>query len=208
MAILGLDDLPTFVASGHFRIALPGTYVFNGTSAPSAWQLPSYGLTFFVRRGVAIFFVKNESTTVGAILPVTVADGTTIKVGVLAVSTLELYPGDEAVILFDGANFFAMVSQYAAAVQTASPLTGTTVTLNADPAEKILVLTPAGTIAALTIAFPADSSTMIGQSITIFSTQIITALTVNGATNIFNAPTSMTAGQKFTLQKMAANTWA
>ena len=170
--------------------------------------MPSYDQTFYVKRGAALFFIKNESETVGAILSLTVADGSTIYVGGTAVASVSMYPGDNAVVVFDGANYVAFVTQYFPGIQAASPLTGTTVTLTADIANKILVLTPAGTIAALTVAFPADASTAVGQSITVFSTQIITALTVNGATTIYNAPTAMTAGQKFTLQKMSANTWA
>ena len=154
MPILGLDDLPAFAASGHFRIALPGNYIFNGTASPTAWQLPSYDQEFFVKRGAALFIVKNESATVGAALSLTVADGSSIWIGSLFVATINLYPGDEAIITFDGANYVADVTQYAPAIQAASPLTGATVTLNADPAEKVLVLTPAGTIAALATMLP------------------------------------------------------
>lgn len=87
------------------------------------------------------------------------------------------------------------------------PSTGQTVAMAGGDADGSLVLTPAGTLAALTVTLPPDASSVIGQTRRIITTQAITALTVNGATTIINAPASMGAGTTVTFEKIAANTW-
>lgn len=62
-----------------------------------------------------------------------------------------------------------------------APLTGATLTLT--PQHRQLIVNPAGTIAALTVAFPAASATMVnGQRIGVCGTQIVTALTATAGT--------------------------
>jgi len=68
-------------------------------------------------------------------------------------------------------------------------------------------LTPAGTLAALTVTLPNEASSALGQTVAIFSSQTITALTINGATTIRNNPTTMVGGTKIFLRKVRANTW-
>lgn len=71
-------------------------------------------------------------------------------------------------------------------------LTGETVTVDAQTRQ--LILTPAGTIAALTVNLPAASGVVTGQRIGICGTQIITTLTMGAGTgNTFSstAPTAM-----------------
>jgi hypothetical protein len=86
---------------------------------------------------------------------------------------------------------YAPIIQY----QYTTPLTGTSIQIgssaNGAPAQA-LVLNPAGTIAALSVVFPAG--VVDGFKLTISSSQIITALTLSGAT-ISNPLTAMTAGQ-------------
>ena len=55
-----------------------------------------------------------------------------------------------------------------------SPLTGTTITLPNDAS--MVSIRPAGTLAALTVVFPPGP--VDGQTIRLFSTQILTALTL------------------------------
>jgi hypothetical protein len=57
-----------------------------------------------------------------------------------------------------------------------TPLTGTTVTAAAT--DSTILLEPAGTIAALTVALPAAAALKDGQTLRIASTQTITALTL------------------------------
>lgn len=63
-------------------------------------------------------------------------------------------------------------------VQDSAPLTGANVAVSSS--SSLLAINPAGTIAALTVTFPAAPSN--GQTVTICTTQIITALTLAGGT--------------------------
>lgn len=94
------------------------------------------------------------------------------------------------------------------AVQGASPTAGQTVNVRATNQDILLWLSPAGTIASATITLPADNVTRIDQRISFGTSQTITALTINGATTIYNAPTTLQAGDLYTMRKVAANTWA
>jgi hypothetical protein len=61
-------------------------------------------------------------------------------------------------------------------VQYNAPVTGASITINASTTA--LLVNPAGTIAALTVVLPATPFN--GQSVTVASSQIVTALTVTG----------------------------
>lgn len=75
--------------------------------------------------------------------------------------------------------------------QYVAPLTGASVTLTAQ--QRRLIIDPAGTIAALTIVWPAAAGLIDNQLMGICSTQIVTTLTTtNGSgTTVLNAPTAM-----------------
>lgn len=72
-----------------------------------------------------------------------------------------------------------------------APLTGASITVL--PGSRRLVLDPAGTIAALTVVFPAASLLTDGQLLGLCSTQIVTALTLTAGTSttILNGPTAL-----------------
>lgn len=92
--------------------------------------------------------------------------------------------------------------------QNASPTTGQTVSITATDRDVNLWLSPAGTIAAVTITLPADGVSQIGQVVRIGSSQIVTLVTINGATTIFNSPGNLAVGDNFSIEKVAANTWS
>lgn len=96
-------------------------------------------------------------------------------------------------------------------IQSASPLTGTTVTGSTVTGSSDLdvYLTPAGTLATLTMAFPSDANSWIGQVLRVLTTQAVTALTVSGsgATIYGTAVTALTAGQVVSYKKLASNVW-
>lgn len=73
-------------------------------------------------------------------------------------------------------------------VVTNSPLTGATIAATTSLNDVTLVLTPAGTIATLTVTMPATPFN--GQRFLITSTQIVTALTLAGGT-IVGATTAL-----------------
>ena len=97
--------------------------------------------------------------------------------------------------------------------QYSSPLTGATVALTdtADNDSFIhLIITPAATIAALTLTMPIVPGAADGQEILVNCTQIITTLTIsiNGATAVKGAPTAFTANGFFRLKYDALmKTW-
>lgn len=97
---------------------------------------------------------------------------------------------------------------YLPQIQTASPTTGQTVVFTADDKDRTLWLTPAGALAALTITFPTDGASRLGQIVRLGSSQVITALTLGGATILNTAATLASAGDMYSFQKVAANTWA
>lgn len=83
--------------------------------------------------------------------------------------------------------------------QYASPATGTTVALTDANEDNHLILTPTGTLAALTLTLPATLRDK--QTVLVNCTQIITTLTVdgNGAT-VNGAPTTLAANGYFKLK--------
>jgi hypothetical protein len=90
--------------------------------------------------------------------------------------------------------------------QFAVPTTGQTVTVAAG--DSWLVLTPAGTLAALTVNLP--TSRTDGQTVLVNSTQILTSLTVSGAgTTVNGAPTTLAAVNGFFEMRYTAtlNAW-
>jgi hypothetical protein len=106
----------------------------------------------------------------------------------------------------DNANFnavFAQIGTYTDSVQT--PTTSFSITIPA--ATQVLVLNPAGTLAAGTITMPA--SPVDKQNVCVTSSQTITALTVspNAGQSIVAAPTSMSAGGFCYHYVLSLTTW-
>lgn len=93
-------------------------------------------------------------------------------------------------------------------VVNTSPVAAATVVMTADRRDETAYLTPAGTLATLTVTLPANATSQLGQFARITTTQTLTALTVNGAGTILNNPTTLTAGTTVAFQKVANDTWA
>jgi hypothetical protein len=91
----------------------------------------------------------------------------------------------------------AQETQYAA-----PSATGFSIAITAGPQSTHLILTPTGTFAAGTIVLPAVATAIDKQSLTVNTTQIVTALTIsaNGATAVIGAPTTLAANAFFTLK--------
>lgn len=96
---------------------------------------------------------------------------------------------------------------YLMQIQTASPTTGQTVAATSDDKDRTLVLTPAGTLAALTITFPTNAASRLGQVLCITTSQAITALSVTAGQTITGVPAGLAANDFITFQKIAASTW-
>jgi hypothetical protein len=94
--------------------------------------------------------------------------------------------------LFDASDT-AYQDQFTA--QYEAPLTGANIAITDSSASTELRIKPAGTIAALTVTFPASTNAVEGQEILMTSSQIVTTLTLagNGST-IQGGATAFTAG--------------
>lgn len=106
-----------------------------------------------------------------------------------------------------GAAWSAPISSATMSIQPVTPTTGQTVVATPDNNDRIMWITPAGTLAALTITFPADATSQLGQIFGFGSTQIVTVLTLSGAT-ILNGLTALAVNDAKQFVKVAAGTWA
>lgn len=91
-------------------------------------------------------------------------------------------------------------------VQDVTPETGDTVVMTDTPADGTLLIQGGVTLAALTVTFPDDDTSRVGQIRRIASRVAITALTLNGTT-IINGPTALTANQVVAFQKVTDTSW-
>lgn len=96
----------------------------------------------------------------------------------------------------------------ASTVQSASPTSGQTVTMEQGGNNTTLWLTPAGPLASLTVSLPGEAVSWMGQLCSVGTSQPITDLTVNNATTIFNNVTTLSAGDLYAFKKVAPNTWS
>lgn len=79
--------------------------------------------------------------------------------------------------------------------------TGFTATVSNQTANTWLLLTPAAGYAAGTVVLPLKSTSVDQQQVTVSTTQAVTTLTINGnGASVYGAPTTLTAGQSFTLK--------
>lgn len=93
------------------------------------------------------------------------------------------------------------------AMQYASPTTGQSVPFTDDARNRTLWLTPAGTIAALTIPFPTSATSRPGRTVTIGTSKAIVALSLTGPLSILNAITTMAVGDAATFREMTTDVW-
>lgn len=109
-----------------------------------------------------------------------------------ALTGLETVPADTNVTTGSGPTTgkFNITSLGAGLLVYNAPLTGASITLTA--ATRNLILEPAGTIATLTVVFPAATALLNGQKLGLCSTQIVTALTITpgAGTTVSNTQTA------------------
>lgn len=92
-----------------------------------------------------------------------------------------------------------------------TPTTGFNITVPTPVSEQQwMLLQPAGTLAAGTVTLPLNTGVPDGTEVLLTATQTITSLTVagNGASNVFGAPTTLSAGGFARLRfYQASNSW-
>lgn len=108
-----------------------------------------------------------------------------------------------------------VTNRYDANFISSTPTTGNTVSANDNHNGHTIYITPAGTLSALTIAFPSNAESELGQEVVIICTQTITTLTLSqqGGGGTFMGFSSGAAAPdsglwSMTYRKVAANTWA
>ena len=88
-----------------------------------------------------------------------------------------------------------------------TPTTGQTVTLSVKTGDESCIINPAGALAALTIGFPANASSIDGETREIRITQAITTLSSSGGT-VLGLPTTTVAGFSRTfIYNATASAW-
>ena len=89
-------------------------------------------------------------------------------------------------------------------LQYSAPLTGASITIG--EAAKLLI-NPAGTIATLTVVFPFGTH---GRLLTLVSSQVVTSLTVSGASFTGSTPSALAANTplRFTYCKNTSTWWS
>lgn len=141
-----------------------------------------------------------DTLTAGDLLPIWRANNSdTRKTSLTALTTYM-----QSALTFPSVGQAQFVVQYAAPVAT-----GFTVTLVSTSNNQWLIMSPLATYATGTITFPPIASLVDNQEIIIFSTQIVTALTIsgNGAT-IAGSPGFITANGALRFKYNAlASTW-
>lgn len=138
----------------------------------------------------------------------------TIPAGPSVLTGNELIPADTGLpqgqspqtVLVSMASLGALPYQYEA------PLTGASITVASTTGK--LILGPAGTIATLTVVFPAASTLADGQTLEVGTSNTVTALTITpgSGTTVSNTPTALTVsttasyGYKF-IYRTANTNW-
>ena len=102
-------------------------------------------------------------------------------------------------------NVVKMVYETKPSVLSYTPTTGQTITIPDLPQDMFVYIAPAGLLLALTIVLPTDAMSFVGQTIRVFCTQPVTALTINPVTPVLS---SLALNGGFTLQKVTSNSWA
>lgn len=134
--------------------------------------------------------LSTASTIVGGdLLPLyTTSNGDARK---SSITLLQSYMQDN--LTFSQSTF---TSQYS------TPLTGASVTITPATSNTHLIITPVGTIAALTLVMPIVPGAVDKQEVLVNCTQIVTTLTItaNGASAVVGAPTTLAANDFFRLK--------
>lgn len=87
------------------------------------------------------------------------------------------------------------------------PIAGGTVAFATNASDQTILVKPAGLLATLTLTLPSEASSALGQIVRFATTQVLTALTTNGAASILNAVSTLAAGGSIGYQKVDTDTW-
>lgn len=175
-----MKRLHALVAAAAFALSLPGLALANGLFPGFPIVSGASYCGGFAQAGI-------PGTT-----PVCTV---TVPAGPTQITGNELIPADTQLTQGQAPQTVLMPVKVlnAGPYQYNAPLTGASITLSAS--SRRLMLEPAGTIAALTVVWPAAASLLDNQTMGICSRQVVTALTTtNGAgATVLDPPTALTA---------------
>jgi|688.fasta_scaffold436198_1 hypothetical protein len=120
------------------------------------------------------------------------------------------YPNDPQSLLDTFAAYLTApeVKKNYPTVTVATPASGGTVTFNAGGQDELIYLDIGSAITGLTINFPSDANSVIGQTISVFCRSAVNAtVTYPIGTEVPTAPTSLVAGIMYSWQKVSTSTW-
>jgi hypothetical protein len=121
------------------------------------------------------------------------------------------YPNDPQSLLDTFAAYMTSpeVKKNYPTVTVAAPASSGAVTFNAGGQDELIYLDIGAAITGLTINFPSDANSVIGQTVAVFARSAVNAtVTYPIGTEVPAAPTSLSAGIMYSWTKVAASTWA
>lgn len=96
-------------------------------------------------------------------------------------------------------------------VSIAVPSSAGAVTFNSGGQDETIYLDIGGAITGLTVNFPSDANSVVGQTLSIFARNAVNATVTitdtSGGSRIPTPPSALAAGIMYSWQKVSANTW-
>ena len=121
------------------------------------------------------------------------------------------YPNDPQSLLDTFASYLTApeVKKNYPTVTVATPASAGTITFNAGWQDELIYLDIGAAITGLTVNFPSDANSVIGQTVSVFSRSAVNAtVTYPIGTEVPTAPTALVAGILYSWTKVQASTWA
>jgi hypothetical protein len=121
------------------------------------------------------------------------------------------YPNDPQSLLDTFAAYMTSpeVKKNYPTVSVATPASAGVITFNAGGQDELIYLDIGAAITGLTINFPTDANSVIGQTVSVFSRSAVNAtVTYPIGTEVPAAPTALVAGILYSWTKVQASTWA
>ena len=120
------------------------------------------------------------------------------------------YPNDPQSLLDTFASYLTApeIKKNRPTVTVVAPAGGGTVTFNTNTVDETIYIELTGAITNLTIVFPPDTASVVGQTISLISTHAINGtVTYTNGTRVPTAPTVLSAGILYQWRKTKSNTW-
>lgn len=177
------------ITGGSITMSRSGTYIFAGGSIATA-SFPILIPQMYKREPLRVHMCNRGSANVTVTSTAQFSMNSVVQTGMI------LYPGASCILVYDGNVVVVLYPDFPSTTQNFTPLTGTTVAPVNNKGQTIAArITPAGTLANLTITFP--PSPVNGQVFEISCSQIVSSLTCDGGSSTVADPLSSIAAGGF-----------